>query len=269
MSDTLTAHATTGPLFTLDLGANGGIWAPRTLEEVRDWVHTEVQFWRWVQDASVGIHRSAVDAAVQPLREALGQADEALKQAAEKNEAGLRKRLNNVQRTVESAFTQLKLPHSSTPLAKEVAGMETTSRSAAVAYLYVMLPGQQGHRFDPQDLDAWSGFMRGLHARYGLPSGDKQIEAQREAFDQLRENAEQLIGNKRLDLEALQRNYEQATHDISQTKEAHAKDVEKFLGDSSAAHREALEKHTSEMQAIQRAFREECYVRRSSGAVSA
>ena len=35
------------PLFTLDLGANGGVLAPTSYAELRAWLDREVGFWSW------------------------------------------------------------------------------------------------------------------------------------------------------------------------------------------------------------------------------
>ena len=55
------------PLFTLDLGANGGVLAPTSVEELQEWVQREFDFWTWTQNVSTGNHKSALDQAWNPL----------------------------------------------------------------------------------------------------------------------------------------------------------------------------------------------------------
>ena len=35
------------PLFTLDLGANGGVLAPTSYTELSEWLKKEINFWSW------------------------------------------------------------------------------------------------------------------------------------------------------------------------------------------------------------------------------
>lgn len=39
-------------LFTIELGVNGGLVSFDTVDEIRQWVETEIEFWQWLQKCS-------------------------------------------------------------------------------------------------------------------------------------------------------------------------------------------------------------------------
>ena len=66
-------------LFRDDFGANGGVLAPRTLEEFHQWLSKEVAIWGWVQSVgNAGNFRSVIDGPVALLVEAANQVRTAL-----------------------------------------------------------------------------------------------------------------------------------------------------------------------------------------------
>lgn len=61
------------PLFTLELGSNGGSIAPATLAELRTWVQKEVSFWSWLAGCPSGSHREVIEQGVRQLGNAVAQ----------------------------------------------------------------------------------------------------------------------------------------------------------------------------------------------------
>ena len=57
MSDSASLHLPNPePLFTLDLGENGGRLAPTTVLELTQWIQKEQQFWSWANQRNYGNH---------------------------------------------------------------------------------------------------------------------------------------------------------------------------------------------------------------------
>lgn len=66
-------EAKPAPLFSLDLGANGGVLAPRSADELSVWIQKEVSFWSWLGNLNMGSHQEAVSRGYQALANALGK----------------------------------------------------------------------------------------------------------------------------------------------------------------------------------------------------
>src|SRR4051794_38382609 len=117
-------------LFQLDLGKNGGTWAPYSGEEMMEWVTREVNFWTWIQGAPGYNHKSNLDLALSQLHQA--------QSAAQRYVQGtdLQNMLGQVQAHVRTAFVDMRLPQSSTAAAKETEGMRLESPERGVAYVF-------------------------------------------------------------------------------------------------------------------------------------
>ena len=50
MTDVISAPAAKAePLFTLNLGENGGVLSPETIQDLRAWISKEQNFWGWTR----------------------------------------------------------------------------------------------------------------------------------------------------------------------------------------------------------------------------
>lgn len=250
-------------LFTLDLGANGGIFSPQTAEEALAWVEREMNFWSWTQNVSAGNHKSIFESACHPLHYAQAQAREAVQYQTQSNESAVRERIAQVQRQVQEAFLNRKLPHSTTALGQRVAGLKVDPL-AAIAYLLPFLPSMSGqdHQFDARDVSSWRGFVMGLIDRFSIVSDvEPKIQAERTALEELHARAEQLLGKKQAAVDQLHRDFASTTEEIGEAKTAHQADFDELIFASNAAHEAALEKHSAEMENLRKTFRESMTLR--------
>ena len=246
------------PLFRLDLGANGGEFAPYTVQELQDWVKAEVSFWSWVESTRAGAHRSVLDSLIVNLNKAREDASAVVSDPSGNKTS----RLGDLQNRLRSSLVAGNLPHSSSALGQEVEALRQRSPLAAVAFLFPQLKEQQGLRFEPNSPpDAWHGFLMGLFRKYGTPLGAEQIDGQRKTFDKLLLDSQSLIAARRAEFDQVAHDSEQAlARTTSQTKE-HASQFELFLENASTEQSKALEAHRAEMEALRKAFREEMALR--------
>lgn len=251
-------EAPPAPLFTLDLGANGGLFAPRSVSEMKDWVDAEMSFWGWIWSSSgLANHRGSLDQAAHGLQMAANAAREALNYESQSNLGGLEDRVRQVQRGIEEAYINRKWPHRSVPTAKRAESLRVESSQVAVAYLYAIVPPTQGIGLDPRDMDVWRGFFLGMLERVDVEQRWRgEYQAQVDALGDLRANAEDLVGKKRLAIEELQRSFENAASKIAQALGSQTAAFETLLSDSRKAHEDALKLHEGAMADIQRAYDE-------------
>lgn len=250
-------------LFKLDLGANGGAFAPTSAADMLTWVQKELEFWSWSQNVHTGSHKGAIDYAIQPLHAAIVHARDAANLHSQNQTSAVLERVQHVQANVRDAFITRGLPHSSTPLAQRVAGL-AADPATAVAYLLPFLPIVPGtsHSFDARDTSSWRGFLMGLLERFNIvKDAEPAIEAERKALDDLRTRAEDLLGSQRAVADQLIQAFSEAKDAIATAHEVQRKRFGEFLEFSESAQRDALEKHTQEMLALRRSFREEMTLR--------
>lgn len=250
-------------LVTLDLGANGGTFAPTSVEEMLAWVQKELEFWSWSQNVHTGSHKGAIDYAIQPLHSAISHAREAQSMQQQNQTSAVQERVQHVQANVLEAFVTRGLPHSSTPLAQRVAGL-AGEPATALAYLFPFLPVMPGtsYPFDARDTRSWRGFVMGLLDRFNIARDtEPAIAAERKALEDLRTRAEDLLGSQRAVADQITRSFIDTKDAIASAQESQQAGFDELLTSSESAHREALEKHAEEILALRRAFREEMALR--------
>ncbi|MCB2017182.1 MAG: hypothetical protein KDF54_06685 [Hydrogenophaga sp.] len=254
----LTEEPPSEPLFTLDLGANGGMFAPTSAADMLSWIQTELAFWAWIREVSSnGNFKSALDNAMAPLKQAENRAVEAKGYEIPLNESAVVDRAKEVEQLVRVALLELKWPHSSTNLAKATELLRQEDPLAAAAYLYVFVPATQGYPFDARDASSWRGFVQGLMQRYDLAGvGTFELEAQRGALEQLREKYEQVLGKKKNSIELLQGDFARLVGDINTSKNAQETEFSQILTTAKEQHDDSIKEHKEEMEALRRAFNE-------------
>ncbi len=104
------------PLLDLDLGQNGGVFKPRDLEELQEWIDAERLFWEWLdndpvaQEGALGPIRAMYNKGLQRIQGLVDQlkgapTDDAIKEATSKEilgQFGEEKRLHS--RSVKAAW---------------------------------------------------------------------------------------------------------------------------------------------------------------------
>lgn len=96
------------PLFRLDLGKNGGLLAPRTIEELATWIRKEQEFWSWTRPGYSGLNLGS-------HHQSLSYLDTALQdlQRAEQGGNHHQQSIDSAKALIENAYTLYHLPHSS------------------------------------------------------------------------------------------------------------------------------------------------------------
>lgn len=251
------------PMFTMDLLENGGVLAPTSIDEAVAWIQQEQVFWSWLTSRSYGNHEQGMRAAIGQLNEAMNHGQRARQHKKSNPDqstaevAGMRSRL-------EDAFVKRKLPHSSTPLAKQIeAYRKQAGDQSASFFAAVFVPPSAGHHFQPQDLGAWRGLVEALLDRFQLASalekGRKQAAEQ--SFDQLRAKADSLLGEKTTTYDALHREYATLVESVRSTAEAQHESFDVAQTKRSDAFEALVNEHKQAMETLRKTFREEIALR--------
>ncbi|KAF0162605.1 MAG: hypothetical protein FD157_3836 [Rhodocyclaceae bacterium] len=250
------------PLFILDLGENGGSFAPTSLDQINAWVQTEQAFWSWM-NRSYGNHDQGIKQALNQLPNALKQVSQAL-QHKESNPQHYQQQIAAIQDTLRDVFVQRKFPHSSAPLAKRIeAYRKDTGDAAASFFASVFVPPQTGQHFLPQDLIAWRGLVEGLIERFSLASAPQKgrKQAAEQSFEQLRVKAEQLVGEKTSTYEALHRDYGSLAEEIRTAAGNQTAQFDTAQTQRDGDFEKLVTGHKLEMENLRKTFREEIALR--------
>lgn len=254
---------TAEPLFSIDLGENGGLFAPSTLEQATAWIQREQSFWSWIHSRSYGNHDQGIKQALEQLNPALSNIQQA-PQYKDSNPQQYQSQLNGTVERVRDVFVQRKLPHSSTPLEKRIEAYRKETNDNTCSFLAaVFVPPQQGHTYQPQDLAAWRGLVEGLIDRYNLGSAPvkSRKQAAEQSFEQLRGKAETLIGEKSLAYDELHRNYDSVAKNISTTAGDQDTHFKATQDQRESDFQKLVAEHKDEMEKLRKTFREEIALR--------
>lgn len=252
------------PLFTLDLGANGGHLAPTSHEELTRWIQTEQNFWSWVQQRHYGNHENPQREGMNRLAEALSAAQQS-QQHIQSNAQHSRQQLEVSRDRLQQAYTNHRLPHSSTPLAKRVEAYrkEASDQTASYFLSVNMVPGNGQHQFQVQDFAGWRGMFDGLMERFQVPqsAAKGRKAAAEQSLDQLRAKAETLLGEKTAVFDELHREYQQLADGIRTSAEEQKDAFQTSQGTRSTEFEALTQAHQEAMEDLRKTFREELALR--------
>lgn len=251
------------PLFKIDLAENGGLFAPTTTEQVTTWIQREQSFWSWLHSRQFGNQDQGLKQAIGQLNQAQNDVNQAA-QHRESNPQHYRDQLTSAQNVLRDVFVQRKLPHSSTPLAKRIdAYRKDTDDQAGNFFASVFVPPPQGHHFQPQDIAAWRGIVEGLVDRFNLvnvPLKGRKLAAD-QSFEQLRNKAETLVGEKTLAYDELHRNYDEVAKNVATTADSQATNFSSAQEQRESDFQKLVTEHKEEMEQLRKTFREEIALR--------
>jgi hypothetical protein len=253
------APAPAPALFSLDIGSNGGVFAPTNLRDLHDWLQAEMQFWSWVATVSTGSQRNSIDVGVQCLHSAMQHVQNAIRN--EGSDSAVNEQLHHVQNYLRDAYLNKALPHSSSAMAERVSEIRQRDPVEAIAYLFVFLP-QHGHHFDSRDLSSWRGFLTGISERYGFPGlSHEAYDTAITSVEKLREKVERLLGEKTDVFNGLHRHYQALSSEITATEQKHKDDFLEFIKTNQETHDKALQDHKDAMATLEQTFREKMTLR--------
>jgi hypothetical protein len=161
--------------------------------------------------------------------------------------------LEQVQAHIRNAFASQRLPHSSTPLAKEAEALRVESPERAVAFLFGVMPNLNQYRFESQNPEAWHAYLVGLFRAHGMP-GNLELDAQREAIEELHKKGERLLAERRAEYDALQTDLTGAVQVANEQADERAKAHADFVRDSKKEHADLVQKHSEEMENIRKSY---------------
>jgi hypothetical protein len=159
--------AVAAPLFETDFGANCGVLAPMTLEDLVKWIHAEKSAWYWITFEVEGHAVVGLNSLGRTLEHAASQAVD-VRNAQEntpefRDTIEFRNALDGIQHLLRQVYER-GFPHASSALGKRVQAMCERHLHEAVAYLSARL-NLSCPRFAPTDIPAWDGFHTGLVER--------------------------------------------------------------------------------------------------------
>jgi len=252
------------PLFSLDLMDNGGLFAPSTIDEIGNWIKTELSFWSWINNVSTeGNHDEGIKSALALLINVREHVTQAL-QHKDSNPQHYQSLIAQIQNGVKNTFIQVKLPHSSTTLAKRINAyrQENDVRSGKF-YASVFIPPSQSHTFHPKELLAWRGLIEGLIDRFDLANAPQKRHRQAgvQSFEQLKTKAEKLFNEKSGVLDALHRDYSGITKQIHNAASEQTTHFETDQNNRNSEFADLVKTHKEEMENLRKTFREEIALR--------
>ena len=249
------------PFFTLDLGINGGTFAPRSGTELSQWVNEQRQFWAWLPSVQVnGNHKSAVDQSFSSLLDASNQMPNIVQLEVQSNPNVL-PQVQLIHNLLRQAFIDRKLPHSTSALGQRVEQIRSRDPVEAVAYLFVYLP-PSGYQFDARDNSSWRGFIEAHTERSDVASvPHAQFEAAIVSLQATQRLSDQRLEENTTILGQLQRHYEVVSSEISETASAQKEAFKTFIAVNQQAHDDAMSGHGSAMETLEKTFREKMALR--------
>lgn len=252
------------PLFTLDLGENGGHLAPTSYEELSRWIQTEQNFWSWIQQRHYGSHENPQREAMSRLAEAVNAAQQS-QQHVQNNAQHSKQQLEVCRDRLQQAFMHHRLPHSSTPLAKRLEAYRKDASDQTASYFMSvnMVAGNGQHQFQVQDFPGWRGMFEGLMERFQLPqsAAKGRKAAAEQSLDQLRGKVETLLGEKTAAFDELHREYQQLADGIRTRAEEQKDAFQTSQGTRSTEFESLTQAHQEAMEGLRKTFREELALR--------
>jgi hypothetical protein len=226
------------------------------------WIQREQNAWSWLLGRSWGAHDAAIRQALNQLNHAQSQANDAERYRAS-NPQHYAQIVQSIPSYVTDVFVQRKLPHTSSPLFKRIESYRSEAGDlAATFFASVHVPPPQGHHPQPQELQAWRGLVEGLLDRYPPASSVmSKLQANEASFEELRSRCEALIGEKSTTLDALHRHFQASADSIAAASSSQTTDFTTAQSERSEQFNSLLREHTTALEKLRRAFREEMALR--------
>lgn len=249
------------PLFVIELGDNGGRFAPTSHPEVREWLDREMSLWNTIQAQHGGVQAAKiyrVEQALAALRDARGRIDDAERSGQQPTNRN-QNPLERCKSQIEAAFVSHQLPHSSTPLYKRINALAVQDSIAASFYasVHFSVVSGEGARPPPTEVRGWRGYVEGLIDRYEL-GGEalaKSVLARQEAFEAIRGKLEALYSEKTSRLDGLDQRFLKTVTAIRNTRVAQSESFKLAQGERNREFEKLKEKHAGDMAVMEEAFR--------------
>lgn len=212
-------HTRSGkPLFSIDLGGNGGMLEPVDYDELQDWLKKEIDFWEALEidRASGGI--SGIVEKVSNLRKSFSMARYAAhlekESSLRRNILGMREdEITEIPLLIEQIYLpgsgKKALPHSASAKAKAIDRIrEEYGMDSARYFSALQVPSEHSSLY-PKSIEEWYGVFAGLmfiDAKSKV--ADLSVGANQLALDALRGNVTQLFEGNAQRLARMQRDHQ-------------------------------------------------------------
>lgn len=257
------------PLFTLDLGANGGVLAPTSYAELKSWIETELAFWGWASRYSYHASESDPEYRLKLGLKMLHQAQQHLVDAEknksdaskgedkQKNLIAERSNQERCQSRIRETYVGGKFPHSSTPTAKRIQQLQASSGDiSAFMYAAVYLqPVNAQNSIYGESLSGWRGLVEGLIDRYDL-IGEIAAGRQKAAetsFEELCKKADRFVTDTDQVCNKLHQKFENITKTIEWESVRQAANFD----DWGSEFEKLTRKHQQDVDNIRKTFKED------------
>lgn len=263
VSESKTPPAKPTPLFVLDFKANGGRFAPTSLDDLRTRIEVELTYWSWITSKPAEQHEQGIRESIQSLARAREEAGQA-KNFEANNPDNTRALLSNVENRLNDLYIRKGFPHSSAPVAKRIQELRSTAGAEAASYYAaVVVPGLENQQIHPTRVHGWRGLVEGVSDRFNLPLTlrDAKVRATLAAAEQARGQVESLLGEKTEVLNSLHREFEKHNADIRGLLSSQADEFQKLLTTRASAFDEQLSAYNTQLDALKKLFREELALR--------
>jgi hypothetical protein len=264
MSNTeLPIEAPPEPLFKISLEENGGIFEPRSLDEVSEWLEREAAWWAWVIERQYGGHDYNLRQAHSQLHQAKSYTTEA-RRHVNINQQQYESQIQALHSTVCDIFINRKLPHSSTPIARQIeAFRKQHGNQAASFYASTFIPPPPNNPFQANEIDGWVGAVLGIVDKFTDLDhlGSARYSGAASAFEVLRIKLESLYTEKTPIYDALHRDLRGLS---TAARAAYTQQSETFINEQQKRAKEFADlcaKHEKEMTEIKRLFKENLALR--------
>jgi hypothetical protein len=250
------------PLFHLDFGQNGGIFAPHDSAEAITLLQTELAIWAWLNPHNRGAHEDGFREAMSLLNRAVAHVSQ-LDQHNQSNPSHYAQLIANVVSYLNDVFVVRQLPHSSTVTSKLIQkyfndyGAERASFFAAAYF-----PPSHGNGFQPSNIAGWKGLNDAIREQSDLGYlKTSKLNAMEFAVEELRSKTDSFVGTKTLVIEGMQAQASEEVQKIQKIADSQKQDFSSMTAANAAKFEEMLVTHTSTVEGIQKTFIEELALR--------
>jgi Rps23 Pro-64 3,4-dihydroxylase Tpa1-like proline 4-hydroxylase len=249
------------PLFGLDLGANGGVLAPTSHEQLADWIQKEINAWAWINNRSFGSHDQVLREAISLLASALAQAREA-QQHRDSSPDHSKNVLRASHDSIRAIYLDRHFPHSSTPIFSRTSHIRSEYGDVAASFYAAARLDRPGTTYQPTELSAWKGLVEAITDIYGpIGPAKSKIKSYEESIDGLRQKLEGTIADSQTIFDQLHRNYQSVADEISSKKSEQEDGFSESQSERKTAFDDLTRSHQREFEAIRRTFTEELALR--------
>lgn len=258
------------PLFTLNLGSNGGVVEPLTYLDIKAWLTTEVDYWTEIQGDMPSFHEDGMSENIRKLRDLIYLAEQASDQQSEEASSSrflkhlghfvaVSKDLSDkIQQIYSAGQEKEKFPHSLSAVGQAILMIrDKYGAKAALYFAHLHISSRYGPP-NPRTIEEWFGVFAGLLQIDAKSSvAEVSLGANQRAFDLLRDEMGRFLSEKSERLEKMRSDHQGwVRRSEDSVNEANARFALEQT-EREQRHAELLQTHEDKMEKIRETFRNE------------